>query len=107
MKKYLASLMALLFMIIAAPLPLNAKDKKAASGIKERIISREGRSKVGKDKTKVDFEDAEIGGMRKAPMASMLNNTKAKKEYDMVPIRTDWKPEMIQSASSLDAAKSN
>ena len=84
-----------------------AKEKKAAPGQREKIISREGRSKVSKDKTKVDFEDTDISGARKAPMASMLNNTKAKKEYDMVPIRMDWKPEMVQSASSLDAGKSN
>jgi hypothetical protein len=76
-----------------------------SNGVREKIISREGRSKSG-DKTKVDFDDADINGSRKGPMASMLSNTKAKKDYDLVPIRTDWKPEMVQSASSLDAGRS-
>lgn len=80
--------------------------KKSGPGVREKIISREGRSKTGNDKSKIDFEDAEIGGARKTPMASMLSNTKAKKDYDLVPIRTDWKPEMVQSASSLDAGRS-
>lgn len=79
--------------------------KSGGSGTREKIISREGRSKSG-DKTKVDFDDTDIGGARKTPMASMLSNTKAKKDYDLVPIRTDWKPEMVQSASSLDAGRS-
>ncbi len=75
-----------------------------SNGVREKIISREGRSKSG-DKTKVDFDDTDISGARKGPMASMLSNTKAKKDYDLVPIRTDWKPEMVQSASSLDAGR--
>lgn len=81
-----------------------AKKGGAPSGVREKIISRESRSKSG-DKTKVDFDDTDIGGARKTPMASMLSNTKAKKDYDLVPIRTDWKPEMVQSASSLDAGR--
>jgi hypothetical protein len=83
--------------------PAFAKEK--SGGAREKIISREGRSKTNKSKTKIDFGDAEIDGARKNPMASMLTNNKAKKDYDMVPIRTDWKPEMIQSASSLDAGR--
>lgn len=88
----------------AAP---SAKKAAGASSntTREKIISREGRSKSG-DKSKVDFEDTDISGARKTPMASMLSNTKAKKDYDLVPIRTDWKPEMVQSASSLDAGRS-
>ncbi|MCX6123443.1 MAG: hypothetical protein NTV34_01635, partial [Proteobacteria bacterium] len=74
-------------------------------GNREKVISREGRAKGGNSKTKIDFDDTDIGGARKTPMASMINNTKAKKDYDMVPIRTDWKPEMVQSASSLDAGR--
>ena len=81
-----------------------AKKAAASNGTREKIISREGRSKSG-DKSKVDFDDTDIGGARKTPMASMLSNTKAKKDYDLVPIRTDWKPEMVQSASSLDAGR--
>ena len=85
-----------------------AKDakKKAASGggTREKVISREGRSKAG-SKTKIDFEDTDIGGAVKTPYGSMLTNTKSNKNFDMVPIRTDWRPEMLQSASSLDAGR--
>lgn len=89
--------------ILSTELLAQAASKKPAT--RERIIRGEGRTKSN-SKTKIDFEDTDIGGARKTPMASMLNNTKAKKDYDLVPIRTDWKPEMVQSASSLDAGKS-
>ena len=79
--------------------------KKSGSGSRERVISREGRSKAG-SKTKIDFEDTAIGGAAKTPDGTMLTNTKSNKNYDMVPIRTDWRPEMLQSASSLDAGRS-
>lgn len=82
-----------------------AKDRDKKPTLREKVISREGRSSSN-SKTKIDFEDADITGSRKTPMASMLTNNKAKKDYDMVPIRTDWKPEMVQSAASLDAGRS-
>lgn len=101
-------LIAVLFALTLIPSyfaqPAEGKDKKPASG-REKIISREGRAKVSRDKSKIDFEDESINGVRKTPMASLLNSTKAKKDYDMVPIRTDWRPEMVKSASSLDAGK--
>jgi hypothetical protein len=86
---------------------VSAKEAKkaAASGSREKVISREGRSKAG-SKTKIDFEDTDIGGAAKTPYGTMLSNTKSNKNYDMVPIRTDWRPEMLQSASSLDAGRS-
>jgi hypothetical protein len=91
--------------VLCSSAMVEAKDKKPAGG-REKIISREGRSKISRDKTKIDFDDESIDGSRKTPMASLLNSTKAKKEYDMVPIRTDWRPEMVQSAASLDAGRS-
>lgn len=86
---------------------LMAKEQKkpsASPGTRERVISREGQSKAG-SKTKIDFEDTDIGGAAKTPYGTMLSNTKSNKNYDMVPIRTDWRPEMLQSASSLDAGR--
>lgn len=100
----------ILSLAILAPEALaKAKKKKSASsqqGVtsRERVISREARSKTG-SKTKIDFEDTEIGGAAKTPFGSLLSNTKSNKNYDMVPIRTDWRPEMLQSASSLDAGR--
>jgi hypothetical protein len=95
-----------LAMVIASP-QLVAKEtkKKGGGGDRERVIKREGRSKTG-SKTKIDFEDTDIGGAVKTPYGSMLTNTKSNKNFDMVPIRTDWRPEMLQSASSLDAGRS-
>jgi hypothetical protein len=100
-------LLTLLMMTLAGP--ALAKDKKKAGGggggSRERVISREGQSKAG-SKTKIDFEDTDIGGAAKTPYGTMLSNTKSNKNYDMVPIRTDWRPEMLQSARSLDAGRS-
>jgi hypothetical protein len=76
----------------------------AAAGSRERVISREGRSKAG-SKTKIDFDDTDIGGAAKTPYGTMLSNTKSNKNYDLVPIRTDWRSEMLQSAASLDAGR--
>ncbi len=83
----------------------NKKSNAGGGGSRERVISREGRAKTG-SKTKIDFEDTDIGGAVKTPYGSMLTNTKSNKNYDMVPIRTDWRPEMLQSASSLNAGRS-
>lgn len=101
--KLLSAIIAGLFCLSTAGFA-KPKAPNKSSGAREKVISREGRAKASK--TKIDFEDTGIDGVRKTPMASMLTNNKAKKDYDLVPIRTDWKPEMVQSASSLDAGKS-
>jgi len=102
-------IMIVISLALVAP-EVVAKEKKKSSssqgaGSRERVISREGRSKAG-SKTKIDFEDTDIGGAAKTPYGTMLSNTKSNKNYDMVPIRTDWRPEMLQSATSLDAGRS-
>jgi hypothetical protein len=38
-------------------------------------------------------------------MGTLINQNKSDKEYDFVKIRLRWHPEMVQSASSLDAGK--
>jgi hypothetical protein len=98
-------LLALLMIAVAGPALAKDKKKSGGGGTRERVISREGQSKVG-SKTKIDFEDTDIGGSAKTPYGTMLSNTKSNKNYDMVPIRTDWRPEMLQSARSLDAGRS-
>lgn len=79
------------------------KGGKAQSnkGVRERHIRGEATLK-SKDQSKVDFEAADIGGQRKAPMGDLINQNKADKNYDFVKIRLRWHPEMVQSASSLD-----
>ncbi|MCX6119577.1 MAG: hypothetical protein NT027_18730 [Proteobacteria bacterium] len=108
MTKILITLLSTFLLLVPTSIFAQGKDKKgSAGGKREKIISREGSTKKNRDSKKIDFDDTEIDGNRKNPMASMLTNTKAKKEYDMVPIRTEWKPQMYQSASSLDAGRSN
>ena len=99
-------IMILLFSwgLLGAEVSAKEAKKSSSSGGREKIISREARSKTG-SKTKIDFEDTDIGGAAKTPYGTMLSNTKSNKNYDMVPIRTDWRPEMLQSASSLDAGR--
>jgi len=81
-----------------------AAPKKGAK-TREKNITREGSAKRN-DRTKIDFESTDIDGQRKLPLGSILNNTKSDKNYNFVRIRTDWHPEMIQSASSLDSGRS-
>lgn len=81
-----------------------APSKKVPKGAREKHISREATLK-SKDQSKVDFEAADIGGQRKAPMGTLINQNKADKNYDFVKIRLRWHPEMVQSASALDTGK--
>lgn len=76
--------------------------KKSAKGTREKFINREATLK-GKDSKSIDFDDVDIGGERKTPMGTLINQNKADKNYDFVKIRLRWHPEMVQSASSLDA----
>lgn len=80
-----------------------AKKKKAAKGAREKFITREATLK-GKDQKNLDFDAVDIGGQRKTPMGTLINQNKADKNYDFVKIRLRWHPEMVQSASSLDYA---
>lgn len=89
-----------LLLALATP-PAFAKKTKGGKGTREKHISREATLK-SKDQTKVDFDAADIGGQRKTPMGTLINQNKADKNYDFVKIRLRWHPEMVQSASSLD-----
>lgn len=82
-----------------------SKAKGRAGVTREKHISRE-KTMKSRDTTKLDFDAADIGGNRKAPMGSFLNQNKADKEYDFVKIRLRWVPEMVQSSASLDSGKS-
>lgn len=76
--------------------------KAGKGGGREKHITREATMK-GKDATKVDFDSVDIGGQRKTPMGTLINQNKADKNYDFVKIRLRWHPEMVQSASALDS----
>ncbi len=77
---------------------------KVPKGTKARHLTGEATMR-GKDSSKVDFEAADIGGERKTPMGTLINQNKADKNYDFVKIRLRWHPEMVQSATSLDAGR--
>ena len=79
--------------------------KKTGKGTRERVMTREATLK-SKDQKNIDFDAVDIGGQRKAPMGTLINQNKSEKEYDFVKIRLRWHPEMVQSASSLDNGKS-
>lgn len=98
---------ALAFALVAlgsfsAPYAFGAGAKKAGAGGREKHIIREGRTKKG-DKQNIDFEATDIGGERKSPLGTLVNNNKYDKNYNFVKIRLRWPNEMIQSASSLDS----
>ena len=81
-----------------------AKKGGKNGAVREKYLSRE-QTVRSRDQTKLDFEAADIGGQRKAPLGSFLNQNRSDKEYDFVKIRMRWTPEMIQSSSSLDSGK--
>ena len=91
----------ILISLILAGIASPAMARKSNKGAREKHISREATIK-SKDQTKVDFDAADIGGQRKTPMGTLINQNKADKNYDFVKIRLRWHPEMVQSASSLD-----
>jgi hypothetical protein len=77
------------------------KPAKGGKAVREKFITREATLK-SKDQKNLDFEAANIGGARKAPLGSLIGKSNADKNYDFVKIRLRWHPEMVQSASSLD-----
>ncbi len=93
---------ATIVLLFASEAAVAAGGKKGAKGVREKHISREATMK-GKDQSKVDFDSVDIGGQRKTPMGTLINQNKADKNYDFVKIRLRWHPEMVQSASSLDS----
>ncbi len=85
---------------------LAKKKRKKRKGRKAREKHIRGEAKQrGRDSKNIDFDAANIGGATKAPMSSLINQNKADKNYDFIKIRLRWHPEMIQSASSLNAKK--
>ena len=90
-----------------APVGFAAGEKKPTGGKggRERVMTREATLK-SKDQKKLDFDAVDIGGQRKSPMGTLINQNKSEKDYDFVKIRLRWHPEMVQSASSLDTGKS-
>ena len=91
--------------LIMADASNSAGKKRPVTG-REKHIVREGRTK-NKDSRNIDFDAVDIGGERKTPLGTLVNNNKLDKNYDFVKIRLRWHPEMVQSASSLDSGSSS
>lgn len=83
---------------------ISKKNKQSSRNVREKHINREAVVK-SKDAKNIDFDAVDIGGQRKTPMGTLINQNKADKNYDFVKIRLRWHPEMVQSASSLDAGQ--
>lgn len=76
--------------------------KKAKT--RDKFLTREAKTSTKKgDKTKVDFDEVDIGGQRKTPFGTLVNNNRLKKDYDFIKLRQRWHPEMIDSASNLES----
>jgi hypothetical protein len=89
------------FLVLATPL---VAQKKSTS--RQKVISSEKSftvKKGAKDSQKLDFDSTDIGGERKAPLGSLINQSKSDKNFDFIKIRLRWHPEMISSASELDS----
>ncbi|MFK7823070.1 MAG: hypothetical protein AB8G05_02875 [Oligoflexales bacterium] len=69
---------------------------------RKKRLSAEGKIRKTGDKTVIDFDSVDIVGDRRTPLGSMINQSRAEKDYDFVKIRLRWHPEMKKSASSLD-----
>ena len=81
------------------------KTSGGKKGMKAKHLTGEATLK-SKDQSKIDFDAADIGGERKTPMGTLITQNKSDKNYDFVKIRLRWHPEMVQSASELDAGSS-
>ncbi len=77
------------------------KKKRRNNMVRKKIISSEKVKKASS--TNLDFDAVDIGGMRKTPLGTLVNQTKSNNEYDFVKIRMKWHPEMVQSAASLES----
>ncbi len=98
------SMVALLLSSGLQSFDAHAQSKKSGKGGREKAIIRE---KIYKgDSRKIDFEATDIGGGIKSPFGSMVNQNKARKEFDLIRPRLEWHQEMKQSTSSLETGRS-
>lgn len=97
--KILLSMLATLFLAE----PLFAQAKSGAKG-RAKHLQGEARSKKGQ-RTKIDFDEASIDGMRRAPAGVAITKTREDHDYDLINLRLRWHPEMVQSTSTLETGR--
>lgn len=83
--------------------PNNSKSGGGQAGVRERHVVRE--QKVGRGSTDISFDETNLLGRRRAPLGTMINQGGPDKDFDLIKIRRHWKPEMVQSASSLESGR--
>lgn len=85
------------------------KQKSASSSSKARkkILKKEKTIKTRKGITKssIDFEAVDILGKRQVPFGSVITKNNPDKEFELIKIRLDWKPEMILSTNNLETGR--
>jgi hypothetical protein len=79
--------------------------KKNKSRQKKRELSIMREKSYSKDSRRIDFSAEDISGSRKAPSSSIISRANSDKAFDLIKIRTHWKPEMIQSTSSIEVGR--
>lgn len=81
-----------------------AQKGKGASKGRQRYLQGEARSKKG-NRTKIDFDEASIDGMRRTPAGVAITKTREDHDYDLINLRLRWHPEMVQSTANLETGK--
>ena len=85
----------------------DSKDDQSAAG-RKKILTGEARYKAsGKrnETTSIDFDEASIDGMRRAPAGVAITKSRPDQDYDLIHLRLRWHPEMIQSTSNLETGR--
>lgn len=82
----------------------SASSKGSSRGGKMLMQEKSIKTKKGDSKS-LNFEETSIGGERKTPLGSFISQTKSDKNFGFVKIRTNWHPEMIQSATMIEGQR--
>ena len=88
----------------------NSPKKKASNSstkVREKVLKKEKiiKSQKGTEKSSIDFEEVDILGKRQAPFGSIITKNNPDKEFELIKMRLDWKPEMIQSTNNLETGR--
>lgn len=88
----------LFFSLFSTALAARKGAKQSAADKKEEQSRK---FKLSKDKTNVDFEDANIDGMAKNPFGTYLNSRDQDFNRGFINIRKNWHDHMIMSVNGM------
>jgi hypothetical protein len=83
----------------------SSKSRKSEDKPKTREMNIVREAKYTKDRKDINFESENLYGQRKMPMSSIISQTKSDKRFDLIKIRDNWNPEMVQSTSTLELGR--